>query len=535
MRPIPLGSWGREAFFFVGLAGAVAAFLDAPFGAARPLAANLIGLAAAGCVLAAWVLAHRTRRGLSASREARARIAQALEERNRTMQLVFDNVERGLVVVGNDGTMISDGSAVLERWFGSRPASRRLPDYVRPINPTFAEWLELGLAGISAGVMPMEILLLQLPQRLELGERVLSFGYKSVLSNTKVARLLVTITDITAELEHERAEAVQRDLVTMFELIRDDRSGVINFLQEGNMIVEEIACESTTPKVTARLVHTLKGNAAQFGLSAVTTACHEVEERLGGNALLLSADRRRIMTAWSTAAEQIGLLVGTERTVTIDTVQYRSLLALVRARGDEDVLAAIADWDRDPVQARLDSLGAFAERLACELGKHKLSTVCEGNDRRLDYAGWASFWTSCVHVIRNAVDHGIEDAITRTERGKPPGGRIVLRADVVDDRFVVTISDDGPGINWQKLERKALDEQLAFETPEERLEVLFCDGMSTKTHITNTSGRGVGLSAFRAEVLRRHGTLEVTTSQGEGTTFTARFPIPSATSLAIAA
>jgi two-component system chemotaxis sensor kinase CheA len=482
---------------------------------------------------AAWALEQRAQRRTEATYQAELqRVEKAHADRQQITKLVLDNTSQVLVVIDGTGKMLSERSAVSDEWLGPMPPSMSFVDYVAQHNARFAEALRPGLQQLVDDVLPPEVAISQLPPRLKLSKRVLSFAYKRIsLPGAKGMGLLVTLTDITGQLKRETAEAAPRDLLGVLDLVRKDRAGVINFLQEGSLIVEEIvALQATDPTVTNRLIHTLKGNAAQFGLSVVAGACHDIEERIHRNSTVSIRECEKLAIVWHTVADQIGALVGggAHRTVTVDVGSYRSVLDLIRNRkSHEELLAAMASWDRDPVQARLDGLGDFAERLGQQLGKHDLTTVREGNGHRLDYTDWAPFWTSCVHVIRNAVDHGIEEASERTALGKPAGGQITLRAEIIDKHFVVTIADDGRGINWEKLAKKAKAADLPFGTDDERLEVLFSDGMSTKTLISAISGRGVGLSAFRAEVVRRRGTVEVTTVPRVGTTFTARFPVES--------
>lgn len=484
-------------------------------------------------VAATWVLEQGARRRAEATYQANLeRAEKALADRLQITRLVLDNTSQVLVVIDGTGKMLSERSAVSDEWLGPMPSSMSFVDYVAQHNARFAEALRPGLQQLVDDVLPPEVTIAQLPPRLKLSKRVLSFAYKRIaLPANRGMGLLITLTDITGQLKRETAEAAPRDLLGVLDLVRKDRAGVINFLQEGSLIVEEIVTlQATDPTVTNRLIHTLKGNAAQFGLSVVAAACHDIEERIHRNSTVSIRECEKLAIVWHTVADQIGALVGggANRTVTVDVGSYRSVLDLIRNRkSHEELLAAMASWDRDPVQARLDGLGDFAERLGQQLGKSDLTTVREGNGHRLDYTDWAPFWTSCVHVIRNAVDHGIEDASERTALGKPSAGQVTLRAEIIDKHFVVTIADDGRGINWEKLAKKARAADLPFGTDDERLEVLFSDGMSTKTLISAISGRGVGLSAFRAEVVRRRGTVEVTTVPRVGTTFTARFPVES--------
>ena len=487
--------------------------------------ANVLAVIAVSLVAAAWSLERRAR---SESDAALERSAAARADRDRSTKLVLDNSEHGFVVIDSKGTMMSEVPAVVESWLGAVPASGNLGDYLLRHNRNLAESFVIGLEQLADQSMPTEVSIAQLPTRLVVGTRVIALAYRLVDRPGEPASwLFVTMSDMSAQLGRERGDAATRDLLGIFGMIRSDRQAVINFLQEGSMIIEELSSVyASNPTVAKRLVHTLKGNASQFGMTAIANVCHELEGRLGQ--AFTAADFLQLLGAWSAAAKQVGELVGggADKEMTIDLASYRHVVGLVQqGRPREEVLAAMGDWGRDPVQARLEGLGTFAKTLGRELGKDGLETTCDGNGHRLDYADWASFWTACVHVIRNAVDHGIEDAAVRVKQGKSPAGRLYRRAEIADQRFTISIADDGRGINWSKLATKAAEEEMPFDTDAQRVEVLFCDGMSTKTQVSSVSGRGVGLSAFRAEVVRRRGTVEVTTVPGAGTTFTARFPI----------
>lgn len=482
-------------------------------------------IAVIGAVVAAamWALERRARLRAAADLE---RSAAALAELKGATRLVLDNSEHGFVVIDPKGVMRSDVPAIMTTWLGAVPDSGNLADYLLRHNRNLAESFVIGLEQLAEQTMPTEVSIAQLPSRLTVGTRVLALAYRPIeRAGEPSPWLFVTMTDMSAQLVRERGDAATRDLLGIFGMIRKDRQAVINFLQEGNMIIEELgAVYSSNSPVAKRLVHTLKGNASQFGMTGVANVCHEVEGRIAQT--FSTTDFLDLMGAWNTAAKQVGELVGGGAELTVDAASYGHVVDLLRhGRPHAEILAVMGNWGRDPVQARLEALGAFAEALGRQLGKDGLKASCEGNGHRLDHAEWAAFWTSCVHVIRNAVDHGIEDAALRVKRGKDPAGRLYLRADVTDSSFTVTIADDGRGINWAKLAKKAEEEYLPFETQAQRLEVLFCDGMSTKTQVSSVSGRGVGLSAFRAEVARRGGTVDVATVPGGGTTFTARFPI----------
>ncbi len=137
--------------------------------------------------------------------------------------------------------------------------------------------------------------------------------------------------------------------------------------------------------------------------------------------------------------------------------------------------------------------------------------------------------TPLTHLLRNAFDHGIEVTQERLDSGKPKTARITLTAKVQANQVIITISDDGRGIDTQKVLQRAIEKGLhrskAVETQEQILQFLFMPGFSTANSVTDLSGRGVGLDVVRQQVERLRGTVQVATKLGQGTEFTIAIPI----------
>ena len=127
-----------------------------------------------------------------------------LDHINRGMRLVLDNVQQGFVTVSLSGVMSFERSAIVDRWLGEARLEANLCDVIRPHDPEAAEWMELGLAALQDGTLPLELLLAQLPRRMALGERTLRLGYTPIMGTAGAMQLLVILTDVTDE---DRARA----------------------------------------------------------------------------------------------------------------------------------------------------------------------------------------------------------------------------------------------------------------------------------------------------------------------------------------
>lgn len=136
-----------------------------------------------------------------------------------------------------------------------------------------------------------------------------------------------------------------------------------------------------------------------------------------------------------------------------------------------------------------------------------------------------------IHLIRNSADHGIEMPAARVAAGKPAGGRITLNAFHRGNRIVIRISDDGKGLDPQKIRAKALSKGLIHETEAERMsdqqiyQLIWQPGFSTAEKITEVSGRGMGMDIVRFKVEQLNGTVELFSEPGRGATFEIKLPL----------
>src|SRR5207249_3198543 len=135
------------------------------------------------------------------------------------------------------------------------------------------------------------------------------------------------------------------------------------------------------------------------------------------------------------------------------------------------------------------------------------------------------------HLLRNSVDHGIELPEDRVKAGKDPTGRLILRAFHEGGRVNIEISDDGAGLNVERIRERAVErgvisaEQAARLTEREIFNLIFLPGFSTAQKVTNVSGRGVGMDVVKTNVEKIGGTVDVQSTAGRGTTVRVKIPL----------
>ena len=200
------------------------------------------------------------------------------------------------------------------------------------------------------------------------------------------------------------------------------------------------------------------------------------------------------------------------------------------------VLSRLVESIRDSaLQLRMVQIGDTFTRfnrvvrdVAKDLGK-EIELVISGAETELDKTVVEKIGDPLMHLVRNALDHGIEPAAVRIARGKPACGRVTLNAYHDSGIIVIEVADDGGGLNREKIRAKAIERELigAGDTLSDAdiFKLIFEPGFSTVEQVSNLSGRGVGMDVVRRNILALRGTVEVASSEGQGSTFTIRLPL----------
>lgn len=175
----------------------------------------------------------------------------------------------------------------------------------------------------------------------------------------------------------------------------------------------------------------------------------------------------------------------------------------------------------------LSTIFTLFPRMVRDLAKQEgkqVELLIEGGETRADKRILEEMKDPLMHIIRNAIDHGIETPGERQQKGKPPKATIVLKGYQTANNIVIEICDDGRGLDLEKIKQTALkrgicrEEELATMTPHQIHSLIFTPGFSTRTFVTEVSGRGVGLDVVRTNVERLKGSIHIDSTPGVGTT-----------------
>ena len=461
-----------------------------------------------------------------------------LSRKNRDMRLVLDTVDQGFITLSAAGVMATERSGIADEWFGPCDGVCTLGEYVGRISRQFRTQFEIAWEQFAEGFLPVDVCIEQLPKRVAANGRTWTFRYLPFMQDDVMEGCLVVISDDTEKLARERDDAVQHELMQGFKRLMMDRSGFASFINEADEMVLLIRNwdSSSEMRQVQRTLHTLKGNAGVMGLTIVAQLCHKLEDYLADEGILPSDILCELVERWRLFKEHVAQFVPppSQTVVEIPESEYAALIARLSAsQNAPGIMSQLLAWQLEPVSRRFEALGAQAKGVAQRLGKGELEVVIDDGSLRFDPAEWTQFFSVMTHLVRNAVDHGIETSAERAAAGKPCPGVLAFAARQSATSVTFEIRDDGRGIDWDAVKQRALEHGLAVANREDLVQALFAAGITTKAEASAISGRGVGLAAVKECVERMEGSIRVMSARGVGTTWTVEFPINASAGLRV--
>jgi two-component system chemotaxis sensor kinase CheA len=298
----------------------------------------------------------------------------------------------------------------------------------------------------------------------------------------------------------------------------EDFDGHFTFRFEGAAEVAEIERELAAA-----------GDVESVVVTAPEVAAGRVDVATGERTRHIRVDLRRLDMLMDligelvTAKGRLNELAAERRDPAMDDV------AIQISRLTGELQAEIIQARMTPVWQVFDRYPRLVRDLARQLDKRVMLRV-EGKEIELDRTILDEIGDPLVHLLRNAVDHGIESPAERRRRGKPPEGEIVLAATRERASVAISISDDGRGIDRAKVLEQArregvVDAHVEALSDDQLLRVIARPGFSTAASVTNVSGRGVGIDVAMTRIRGLGGTIEIVTEIGRGTTFVLRLPV----------
>jgi predicted ATPase/GAF domain-containing protein/HPt (histidine-containing phosphotransfer) domain-containing protein len=460
-------------------------------------------------------------------RRVRERTAE-LSTRNRDMRRVLDNVKQGLLTIDLEGRLAPEHSRVVDEWLGHFEPNQLLSRYLEGVDARFVERFRPAYTQLLEGELPEEVALDQLPTTLVRGPRSFQLSYEPIRAEGAISGLLIVIDDVTGAMQRAREEADQKDVLSLCRHLSKDRGALLTFFDEAQSLVDDLSRSSKVDATLKRNLHTLKGNAALYGFESLSESCHTAEDAIAEDALK-AAHLEEVTRRFETLRASLTSIAGdnaAER-VEVSRATLRSLAErLSGGMRPEEAAGAVERLLLEPVRPSLERLAKYGRDLAARLGKAEPRVEIADGGSFVEGVRAAPLFASLVHLIRNAVDHGLETAAERSAAGKP-APVLSVRAHVEGGEVVITVGDDGRGVDWEKVRARAASRGLPAATPRELAQALFSPELSTREAVSDISGRGVGLTALHAEVARLGGHVTVESQPGLGARFHVHIPTSS--------
>lgn len=485
-------------------------------------------------------------------------LSDSLNEKSHKVRALLDNADQGFLSFGDDFIIDDEYSKECNKLLGDHLAHKDISDVLYLDDNSKKSFFKEALINVSNedDDTIKSAMLSLLPNEVIVNRRALKLEYK-ILANKK---FMVVLTNITKEKLLEKKIKKEQEILKMIVTIVSDpyqfydlKDDFLKFAKNKKNYINIGMNFKTNLHTIYRDIHTFKGSFAQLKMQNCVKELHNLETKLSNLNTISDATNQTIydmldnsdMVEWidrdlSTIKEILGveffqkqhkLEVDDKFIFNIeDKITHLLHTDHKHINTYEEILTEITKARGTTINQALSIYPKMCHDLAISLGKSLNDFKIIGGDDILTPIHFKPFIKSLIHLFRNAIDHGIESSEDRLECGKNEYGAISCYIKNNKGSFDIIISDDGAGIDTQKLKQKAIssgmlsEDELSKMAKSEVLELIFYDSLSTSDDITELSGRGIGMGSVKSELDKLSGEIKVESELGKGTTITLTIP-----------
>ncbi len=459
-------------------------------------------------------------------------------EKQRTNQIlaIINNVSAAFCMVDETGTVQPGFTRICIDIFGEEFDSGKTITSILKLQKRDAEHFRLMIEQTFEEVFDDETATAQLPKEFTFGSKWIGIESRIVRrEDNSIAGIVFTIVDKTL-LKATKERSKLNEILIFLAL---ERQSFGRFITEFRNTMGELPTLLRSRDNIARvkhLLHTLKGNFSVFGLKNLAGLVHTLESKDNLNALDVYKLKEAFKGFLTEHEEILKLDYNSEsdKTLEIDREDLNALEQRIFGELGRDAAtmrSTVLSWLSDVQMRKAKEYFSAVPILVKTLNERFQKGVryeFEGGQILVEPQRFSKLAQVIPHLVRNSFDHGIESPEARAAAGKAETPVIRLTVANTADCLTVTVSDNGGGINSQKLFEKAIQaghfEADVILSEEEKLNLIFLDDLSAKDTVSDISGRGVGMSAVKYEVENLGGTMRVLSKRGEGTSMEMSFP-----------
>lgn len=509
------------------------------------------------------LMAQSIRKYIAELKAYSTKLEEMVEERTRELQeakkfieAMINSIDQGIIVFNSKGRCTEIYTKASVQMFGLNPHKKPLFQVLRDNDAeSFKDWID----GLFAENLPFEEMALVGPTEFkesDIGQndfKHIDLRYFPMRNEKKeITYAVMVATDSTQQKISDYNFEIQKDYIRNLAKLITNKKQFIPFVKDFKRMISEVLhnieinLAHPTQFNTAlyfRYLHTIKGTCSLLGLGEIEKCVHGYEDQ--GKEILDHPEKIDAETLKSLSAKMMTL----EELLKKFLCEYKDFLGLSALDGEERTEIKRSDLDtfinrhfqntedfkyqffKTFIASNLSQeftpfdqlIREAAEGLAKKVAPLKIS-----GDALIDPVPYQEFLANLVHLFRNSVDHGIEFPQDRQSAGKNPIGEIeVLIADT-PQCILLTIKDNGGGIDVEKIKNKLLqtrgESYVQGLTSAEIMNHIFLPNLSTRDVVTSLSGRGVGMDAVKEALEKIGGLIKVESALGQGTTFIIELP-----------
>lgn len=489
---------------------------------------------------------------LAELRRYNLQLEQMVEERTRELQnltniqnAMLNSLGQGFVIVNKEHSILPVYSKVALEMFETIP-DKVAPGTIIGVKPEETDaFRELYEMTFNQMIDFDDMASMNPNSRTNSKGQHIQLNYAPIRSEEgQLEYVLIIGTDKTKEIENMAKLKKEWAFSQMIMRIVSNRYSLIKVIKDSlsmiKLSIETLDKSQPHPvRTVQRYVHTIKGSFSYFHIEEITKFAHDFEtylEPFYNEETLVDDIKLQILEKLSALQISIECYIDSYDNIihfknathqkSIPIKELDAFGSVLKSKSPALFEAFHAKFYRTEIQPYFQMYPSIISDLGIKLNK-KVRFVLEGGKNFLPERDWEELFGQFIHFVRNSVDHGIETEEERITAGKDATGEIRFSFTLVKDKLEIELSDDGQGIQWEKIARK--DPSITNE--QEAIERIMVGGISSKDEVSDVSGRGVGVSSLFSMVKDWNGEVQVINRPGQGLALKIHVPLKKSASL----